>query len=157
MTYLIDGHNLIGQLPDIDLNDPNDEAILVQRLIGFAARTRKQCVVVFDYGLPGGVSRMSTRAVKVVFASARSSADRVMMERIKKIKNPRDWTVVSSDNDVLTTGRLYRLNTMRSADFAALMQRPPEPKIDAGEATDVRLTEDEVEDWLRLFGDGEAN
>ena len=157
MAYLIDGHNLIGQLPDIALDDPNDEAILVQKLLGFAARTRKTCVVVFDYGLPGGVSRMSTRLVKVVFASARSSADRVMMERIRKTKNPRDWTVVSSDNDVLETGRLCRMNTMRSPEFAALLVRPPEPEIDAGEATDVKLSEAEVEDWLRLFGDGGSN
>lgn len=157
MAYLIDGHNLIGQLPDIALDDPNDEAMLVQKLVGFAARTRKKCVVVFDHGLPGGESRMSTRSVQVVFASGRSSADRVMMERIKKIKDPRNWTVVSSDNDVLETGRLCRMNTLRSPEFAVLLQRPPEPEIDAGEATDVNLSEDEVDDWLRLFGDGGAN
>ena len=60
MAYLIDGHNLIGQLPDLSLNDPNDEAKLVQKLIGFAARQQKRVVVVFDSGLPGGKSRLST-------------------------------------------------------------------------------------------------
>jgi hypothetical protein len=32
MPFLIDGHNLIGALPDLDLDDPDDEARLVERL-----------------------------------------------------------------------------------------------------------------------------
>ena len=152
MTYLIDGHNLIGQLPDISLDDPNDEALLIQKLIGFCARTGKTCLVVFDYGLPGGSSRMSTRAVQVVFASGRSTADRVMMERINKIPDPNGWIVVSSDNDVLTTARKRRMSTLHSDEFARLLEAPPKPVVDAGEAVDVNLSAQEVDEWLDLFG-----
>lgn len=152
MTYMIDGHNLIGKLTDISLDDPNDEALLVQKLNGFAARTGKNCLVVFDHGLPGGNSRMGTRAVQVVFASARSTADRVMMERIKKIPDPFKWTVVSSDHDVMTTARLFRMSTLHSEEFANLLVAPPRKVVDAGEATDVSLSEQEVNEWLDLFG-----
>jgi len=152
MTYLIDGHNLIGQLPDISLEDPNDEALLVQKLIGFCARTGKTCVVVFDYGLPGGSSRMSTRAVQVVFASGRSTADRVMMERINKIPDPTGWIVVSSDHDVLATARKRRMGTLHSDEFAALLKSPPKHVVDAGEASEVNLSDQEVDEWLDLFG-----
>lgn len=157
MPYLIDGHNLIGQLPDIGLDDPNDEALLVQRLIGFCARTNKTCVVVFDYGLPGGRSRMSTRAVQVVFASQRSSADRVMLERIGKIKDPRSWTIVSSDHEVLDTAKLRKMQTMTGPVFADLLDAPPKPVIDAGEQADIALSADEVDEWLDFFGTGSAN
>lgn len=152
MPYLIDGHNLIGQLPDISLQDPNDEALLVQKLAGFAARTGKRCVVVFDYGLPGGTSRMSTRAVQVVFASQRSTADRVIIERIGKIPDPRNWVVVTSDNDVRETARKRRMGVLASDEFADLMKHPPKPIIDAGEAADVYIPPDEVDEWLNLFG-----
>ncbi|MBI5670308.1 MAG: NYN domain-containing protein [Chloroflexi bacterium] len=152
MPYLIDGHNLIGQLPDISLEDPNDEALLVQKLIGFAARTGKRCVVVFDYGLPGGTSRMSTRAVQVVFASQRSSADRVMIERIGKIPDPKDWVIVTSDADVRDTARRRRMTVLTSSEFADLMKSPPKPIVDAGEAADVYVPPDEVDEWLNLFG-----
>jgi uncharacterized protein len=154
MIYLIDGHNLIGQLPDISLNDPNDEALLTQKLNGFAARTGKRCVVVFDHGLPGGSSRMSTRAVQVVFASQRSTADRVMMERINKIPDPRDWVVVSSDADVRNTAHRRGMPTMSSGDFAVLLKSPPKPVVDMGEAADVHLSDAEVDEWMKLFGDG---
>lgn len=152
MVYMIDGHNLIGQLPDISLDDPNDEALLVQKLNGFAARTGNQVVVVFDHGLPGGTSRMSTRAVQVVFASGRSTADRVMMERIKKIPDPKGWIIVSSDHDVQASARLRRMGTMHSDEFAQLMQSPPKPVVDMGEASDVSLSDAEVDEWLDLFG-----
>ena len=154
MPYLIDGHNLIGQLSDISLDDSNDEALLVQKLIGFCARTGKTCVVVFDYGLPGGKSRMSTRAVQVVFASQRSNADRVMLERIGKIKDPRNWTVVSSDNEVIETAKLRKMQTMTSPVFADLLAAPPKKVIDAGEQVDVALSSEEVDEWLDFFGSG---
>lgn len=153
--YLIDGHNLIGQIPDISLDDPNDEAILVERLLRFTARTRKRCVVVFDYGLPAGTSRMSTRAVQVVFASQRSSADRVMIERIGKIKDPVNWTIVTSDNEVKAVARSRKMTVITSYEFARLMASPPKPDIDVGEAAHINITPEEVDEWLKVFGEVE--
>jgi hypothetical protein len=158
MPYLIDGHNLIGSLPDIDLNDPNDEALLVQKLTGFVARTRKKCVVVFDSGLPGGESRLSTHGVKVVFASHLSDADQVIIERIGKAANPTAWTVVSSDNRVLDAASRRKMNTLRAADFAELLRRPTPPGQPGPDiAADVHLSDDEVDDWLRMFNDNQTS
>jgi predicted RNA-binding protein with PIN domain len=151
MPYMIDGHNLLGQLRDISLDDANDEALLVQKLTSFAARTGKHCVVIFDYGLPGGKSRMSTRAVQVVFASQRSSADRVMLERIGKLKDPRNWTAVSSDNEVINAARIRRMQVLNSLEFADLLQSPPKREIDAGEAENIHLSAEEVDEWLDFF------
>lgn len=160
MPYLIDGHNVIGQMPDIALDDPNDEAMLVQKLIAFNARTRKKVIVVFDHGVPGGVSRMSTKQVQVVFAPQRSSADLVMIERIGKAPDKAQWTVVTSDRRVVEAARRNRMTTMPSDEFAALLLSPA-PKAapvepDPGEAADVRLSDDEVDEWLRQFGGGPA-
>jgi len=161
MAYLIDGHNLIGQLPDISLKDPNDEAKLVQKLIGFAARQQKRVVVVFDSGLPGGKSRLSTGPVEVIFASQGSSADNVMKERIKHARDPGQWIVVSNDREVLSAGRARRMTTLTSAEFAPKLQSDPTPlkkkrksTEDAGEAADVHVSAAEVEAWLKIFKDG---
>lgn len=154
MPYLIDGHNLIGKMPDISLDDPNDEAMLVQRLIAFNARTRKKCVVVFDHGVPGGLSRMSTKQVQVVFAAAKSSADFVMIERIGRAADKTQWTVVSSDHDVLSAARRNRMAVLSAADFAALLDKPQAAapaEVDPGEAADVQMTADDVDGWLTFF------
>lgn len=155
MNYLIDGHNLIGQLPDISLDDPNDEALLVQKLSGFCATNRKhRCHVVFDKGIPAGHSRMGNGKVKVYFAPTRSDADSIMINRIKKIKNSDQWVVVSSDNRVLDEARHRRIDTLKSTAFAEILkqsknQRPAKPGID--EDANVKLSEHEVNEWLDLF------
>src|SRR5687768_975828 len=102
MRYLVDGHNLIAHLPDIDLADPDDEVKLVLKLRQFAARSKKKITVVFDGGLPGGISHeLSTSNVSVKFASAAGmSADRIMLNTIYKTKNPNLLTVVSSDREI---------------------------------------------------------
>lgn len=166
MAYLIDGHNLIGQLRDLSLTDPDDEAKLVQKLLGLAARQGKRIVVVFDSGLPGGKSRLSTHQVEVVFATARSSADDVLKARIQQTRDPGQWIVVSNDHAVRDAARARRMTTLTSAEFAPLLQPTPAPRpgraaspaadaeADAGAASDVRLSPEEVEAWLKLFRDG---
>lgn len=157
MPYLIDGHNLIGKVADISLADPNDEALLVQKLVGFVARTGKKCTVVFDHGLPGGSSKMSTGGVRVIFASVHSNADRVMIDRIYKARNPREWVVVSSDNQVIDTARRRNMQTLSSAKFADMLARPPRSvKPGREESPDLRLSPDEVAEWMEIFGGRES-
>ncbi|MBE2271113.1 MAG: NYN domain-containing protein [Anaerolinea sp.] len=154
--YLIDGHNLIGQLDDISLDDPNDEAKLVQKLIGFAARMNKKCVVIFDQGITGGKSRMSTATVEVVFASPRTNADRVMMERIKHASNPDQWIVVSNDRMVLDAAQNRKMRALKSKDFAPLLKPAPAPqkdKRDKDAGSEVYPSPAEVEAWLKLFNE----
>jgi predicted RNA-binding protein with PIN domain len=156
MAYLIDGHNLIGQLPDLSLTDPDDEAKLVQKLIGFAARTGKCCLVVFDSGLPGGKSRLSTGKVEVVFASARSNADTVMKERIKAARDPGRWIVVSNDREVINAALARRMIVLKSAEFAPQLQIASVPKrkrskSDEDKRDDTYVSAAEVEAWLKIF------
>lgn len=158
--YLIDGHNLIGQLSDLSLTDPNDEAKLVQKLIGFAARKKKRITVIFDSGLPGGWSPFSTSQVEVIFASTHSSADDVMKARIQRARDPGQWVVVSNDHAVINAARARRMTILTSAEFAPLLRPPPKAKTgqqgdqDSGEAADVYVSPDEVEAWLKIFLDG---
>lgn len=158
MTFLIDGHNLIGQLPDLSLTDPDDEAKLVQKLISFSARSGKRCIVVFDSGLPGGKSRLSTSKVEVIFASPGRSADDVMKERIKQARDPGQWVIVSNDHAVSDAARARRMATLTSADFAeklraaqAAAKSKPRQR-DKEDASDVYVSAAEVEAWLKLFG-----
>lgn len=154
MPYLIDGHNLIARLPDISLEDPDDEAKLVNKLKGFFAGKRSKCTVVFDGGLPGGRSPMSTHSVSVIFAASRkTNADNVIRERIRKIRDARNWTVVSSDNEVLGFARQHRMKTKTSAEFVQDIQRKPRIQDSRGESPNVIVPKDEVEEWLDIFGD----
>ncbi|PJF25446.1 MAG: hypothetical protein CUN53_12755 [Phototrophicales bacterium] len=153
MPYLIDGHNLIGQLPDISLSDPNDEAKLVIKLVGFAARKRVKCVVVFDKGITAGKSRMSNSAVEVVFAPSSSSADAVMIARIESTPDPGYWIVVSNDNAVLKRAQKRQMKAIKSSVFARELRgvQVIDKDADPGEAEHVRISAAEVEMWIQIF------
>ncbi|MEL6150730.1 MAG: NYN domain-containing protein [Chloroflexota bacterium] len=152
MPYLIDGHNLIGQLTDISLHDPNDEAKLVNKLRSFCARTNKKVHVIFDRGIPGGKSKLSNSTVKVSFASNPGEADDVMLKRIDEARDTHRWIVVSSDLRVLKAAQQRGMKGVRSRDFAKQLDAPPPPSRD--EHPNPFITRKEVEEWLEIFEQG---
>ncbi|MCQ3931065.1 MAG: hypothetical protein DPW16_11455 [Chloroflexi bacterium] len=159
MPYLIDGHNLIAQMPDLKLDDPDDEAKLVLKLRSFSSRVGKRVVVVFDHGLPGEVStRLSTHSVIVKFASEHSSADAVMRDIIRRTEDPASWIVVSSDSEVTDIAKIVGMRCITAHDFAPQLKATPKvnPKIKAAQQAvskkaNPRLSPKEVEDWMALF------
>jgi uncharacterized protein len=157
MPYLIDGHNLIGQLPDLSLTDEHDEVKLFHKLVSFTARTKKRVTVVFDRGLPGGKSPLSNGMIEVIFAPQGGSADAIMQRRISDARDPGQWIVVSNDHAVLNAARLRGMRALRCAEFVPLLQPPPAPKVPArekhkqGETMDVHVPKAEVDEWLRVF------
>jgi predicted RNA-binding protein with PIN domain len=162
VPYLIDGHNLIAQMPDLSLDDPNDEVKLVLRLRQFAGRKRQSITVVFDHGLPGGGSSgLSTGPVKVIFADSHSNADRIIMERIREAKTPTNIKLVTSDGEIRRAGEARRAEVISSQDFVLMLLKPPpgarKKKPPSDKREDVRLSKDEVKEWMRVFKKGAAD
>jgi predicted RNA-binding protein with PIN domain len=147
MPFLIDGHNLIGQTPGLALSDPDDERKLVALLQAYLARARKKGTVVFDQGLPGGRSHWSNNVLQVYFASPPQTADGVILERLRREKNPGGLTVVSGDQRVADAARRRGAAVMAPSDFAQkMLSRPAAPhKKQTG------LAPDEVEFWEKEF------
>ena len=162
MHYLIDGHNLIGKMPDIDLDDPDDEVKLVIRLRSWSARSRKRKVtVIFDRGLPGGEEKgLSSGKVKVIFAPAGRSADSLLISRIRNVKNPAEYALVSSDQRIIHLADARRMIVWRSETFAARMNQEREQGMGSSTADtvdDPQLSVDEVEMWLEMFSGGQGD
>jgi hypothetical protein len=153
VSYLIDGHNLIGQIPDLELDDPHDEAKLVERLKSFMARKRKTCTVIFDGGLPGGPSRdLSTYSVRVVFAHNGTNADRIIMARIRSTRDSGSLVIVSADHEIVDAAHRKKMQIIAPAAFAAEMDAPTTPPLSDANNPNPHLSPREVDDWLRIFG-----
>jgi predicted RNA-binding protein with PIN domain len=159
MHYLIDGHNLIAHMADIDLDDPNDEALLVLRLRSWLAGGRKRrATVIFDGGLPGGRSRFhSTNQLNVIFASEGKTADALLIRRIRQVKNPAEFALISSDQEVIAAARARKMSHHSAEKFAGRLGevgQPPggEPATTgADEAEEPDVSQEEVAEWLALF------
>ena len=163
MPYLIDGHNVIAQMNAIELDDPHDEAKFVILLRQYTASISKKAHVVFDGGVPGGSSPLSTSRVQVYFASAQSSADNVLRMMIRDTKNPSGWIVVSSDRAIVDVARRRGMRVVRAERFAQRLEKLIANKIqEENEAfvpptkSDPHLSSEEVDEWLDLFSDNDS-
>jgi predicted RNA-binding protein with PIN domain len=150
MPFLIDGHNLIGRMSDLRLDDPEDEAKLAARLRAYFVRVGKRATVVFDRGLPGGRSReLSRGGVEVVFAPTGRTADGILRERIRRARDPRGLTVVTSDRQVIAAAQARGARVMRAEEFAAQLSAAQAAPAEVDQ--DVYLSAEEVDEWLQVF------
>lgn len=153
MPYLIDGHNVIAALPDINLEDDNDEAQLVLKLRTWTSRIRRKAIVVFDGGITGGPSSdLSSPDVYVIFAARfHTNADRIIRERLVHLGDTQNWTVISSDREVLDQARLAGARVMTANQFADMLNQPlPEPE----KPQDISPAA--VNAWLEIFPEPES-
>jgi predicted RNA-binding protein with PIN domain len=151
VPILIDGHNLIGRLPTISLGDPDDEARLIQLLQSYQARTGKSVTVVFDPGWTFALSETRRYGgVKVIFARQGGSADAVILRRVRHSANPQGYLVVTSD---LELARAVTSLGARVRDANAFAGELSLPGDESPGWKDTSLSDDEVEEWLALFGE----
>jgi predicted RNA-binding protein with PIN domain len=154
MQWLIDGHNLIGQMPNLRLDDPDDEAKLLEHLRSFRARTGHRITVIFDAG-PGyhPAETKKVGGITVQFAAHGQTADQIIGQRIRQVKNPQDLRVVTSDRAVQQAARQARVRVLTAQEFVQqlLQGSPPAEEDDRGSQAEVKLSADEVKEWLKLF------
>ena len=154
---LIDGHNLIGQMPDLSMADPNDEEQLVIRLRAYRAGAGIDIVVYFDPGLTYQVPvRRSEVGITIRRAPIGQQADDLIVSDVMRDEHPRDLTVVTSDRAVQRVARVRGCRVLDAASFVADLQHPARrkprrvrtrAKADAGPS----LSKREVKEWLQVF------
>ena len=125
MALVIDGHNLIGVLPDIQLGEPDDEARLLARLRNYRSHSGQNLVVFFDSGdLPGHTPDMSSPGVAVRFSGLGQSADDAIVDFLHTRAQPGQYAVVTNDANLTWRVRSAGASVMRASDFIAKLARP---------------------------------
>jgi predicted RNA-binding protein with PIN domain len=158
MPYLIDGHNLIPKIPGLSLAEFDDEARLIEMLQEFCRLARKEAEVFFDNAPAGGMPVRSYGLLTARFIRSGRTADDAIRKRLDKLgRAARNWTVVSSDHAVQASARAAQARVLGSEAFAAQVLRTLEGAgKDTGASADAGLSEDEVDEWLDLFGGSET-
>ena len=151
MPYLIDGHNLIPKL-GLRLDSINDEMELISILQEFCRLERKQVEVFFDGAPTPHAGSRKLGSVTAHFVRLGTTADNAIRNKVKGLgKSAKNWTVVSSDRQVQAEARAAQAEVVSSDSFASLLKRA---RNAASKPTDERkLSNQEVEAWLKLFGE----
>lgn len=162
--YLIDGHNLIPKVPGWSLSNINDEQELIDVLQRYCAKHRRDVEVFFDKAPPGFARTQKYGRVTAHFIRQGTTADDAIRQRLNALGNAaRNASVVSSDRQVQGEARSHQTAVISSESFAAELtallparQEPekgrqkPRLKRAPGE---TRLSQDELDEWMRLFGE----
>jgi predicted RNA-binding protein with PIN domain len=153
MPYLVDGHNLIPHIPGITLKDLEDEKALIGLLERFASQERTRIEVFFDQAPPSRAGSRSFGLVKAHFIRQGMTADQALVSRLKKLGGEaKNWTVVTSDGEILAEARSIHSKTLSSLDFARKLfgggDTSPQ-EVSTGEKPEV--TGEDVDFWLDQF------
>jgi hypothetical protein len=153
MPLLVDGHNLIGQIPGIKLSDADDEGELVMLLRRYStAKRSRQVVVVFDRGVYGHPQKLDGYGITCHFARSPQDADAQLIKRLRALKRPRDWTLVTSDRAVVRVAEERGVKVISSQAFARqLLAAPARPTVQPEEKRDVQLSDAEIAEWIAIF------
>jgi len=151
MPYLIDGHNLIGAMPDIHLDDCDDERKLIEHLQALGSRIRMSGVVYFDRRAPGQRKGWRTGMLKVRFISTHSSADQAIINHLERLgREAHNYTVVSSDHEIQRAARRAGARILSSHTFIQKLNETREPE-GALEKPPPPTDEAEINRWQQLF------
>ena len=151
MPYLIDGHNLIGQMPNICLHDPEDEMQLVLILNEFFKKRRISGTVFFDRRGPGLARKTGAGRLKVEFATPPNTADRMIEQRLRSIKKEAsNCVVISSDREIQTVARVLGAKVMDSSEFAKQLQ-DSNTRFEEDEKPQSPISAKELRRWEKLF------
>ena len=154
MPYIIDGHNLIPRV-GLRLDALDDEMALVEILREFCRVKKKRVEIYFDGAPPGQNGTRKFGYVTAHFVRKGRTADDAIRARLQKMGNAaRNWTVVSSDREVITSAKAVRANHISADEFA---QQIEENKfiVQSDPSEEKAISKQEVEQWLTLFSSDE--
>jgi predicted RNA-binding protein with PIN domain len=152
MPYLVDGHNLIPKL-GLRLDSIDDEMELVAILQEFCRRDRRQVDVYFDGAPAPHAGTRKFGAVTAYFVRLGTTADNAIRNRLKTLgRSAKNWTVVSSDRQVQAEASAARAEVISSDSFAAMLRQARDAAPKPSE--DRKLSDHEVDEWMRLFQKG---
>jgi predicted RNA-binding protein with PIN domain len=156
MPYLIDGNNLIGHLPYLELSDPQSKRRLVAQLYVFQSVKRTKIILVFD-GSPDfelGGKNFNAKKFLILFPEREQTADTLIKEWIEKQTDKKHLQVVSSDGEIKKFARMNGTRVLTCEEFnrrlKSILKKYKDTK--ATKKAETLLTPLEVKHWLEIFG-----
>lgn len=155
MSIIVDGYNYIGRSQELRLDDPGSGDRIIYLMGQYCGRVKKNLTLVFDgnYFVHHPNRKRRYGRVTVLYTSPIYTADHTIKKMIKnqEYRRRKSMLVVSSDTEILEYARSHGTEIAKSEDFEELVYQElaKEKRIDR---VNVRITDEEVQEWLKIFG-----
>jgi uncharacterized protein len=152
MPFLIDGHNLIPNVPGLSLQNLDDEMELIEMLQVFGRVRRQKIEVYFDQAAPGHSGARHFGTITAHFVPSGSTADDYIINRLHNLKgSASNFTIVTSDHRIQNEVRSCHARGVTSQAFASELLKAIESDQKSDPAQDKPISPDQVTEWLNLF------
>ena len=156
LWYIIDGWNVIHQVSEIkDSSYPRQIFIQYIKRHGFTGSKNNRVTVVFD-GFFDIEEIRQEREFSIVF-SGESSADDVIIDKVRGAKNKKQIVVVSDDRAIASSVKALGANVLKVAEFIKMKKKkkiPSDERKSIGDVLEREITEELRNIWLGDGGDG---
>jgi len=156
MSIIVDGYNYIGRSRrGLRLDDPKARDTIISLFGQYCRKTRKSLTIVFDgtYSVNLANRKRQYGRVKVIYTSPTSLADDLIKKMIRsRARGQRQGLlIVTSDEEILQYAQKYNVAWIRSEAFEQTVQQALETP-ESIDRKNVRLSPDEVQKWMEIFG-----
>jgi uncharacterized protein len=151
MRWIIDGHNLIPNVPGISLHDLDDEAALIEWLSTYTRKTQDEIELFFDKGNASSLKPRRINRIRVTFVPPTRTADQAIINRLQDLGGKAaDYSVVSSDHVVQVNARAAKAKVMESSAFVQRVQEKLSREVIA--TTEIMgIPDEELQWWVDFF------
>lgn len=157
MSYIIDGHNLIGILPDIQLSQPDDEQRLLARLRSYRAASGGRAMIVFFDSAPlpwpeqAASLDASSPGVEVHFARPGQTADDAIIAYLAASRQPGQYAVVTNDQGLTGRARAAGASVLSATEFAARMARAATRRRERSAAPELQAPDPQAPAFADIY------
>ena len=155
MPVIIDGHNLLWAVQNLE-DVPNiSEVALCQILDPYLGLIKQSAEIIFDGAGPLNKSGFETlKNIDVTFSGRSCDCDTIIEDRILASTAPKRLTIVSTDRRLRNAAGARKAISITSEDFWDEVKKRLEKHKPAKEPPGKRkgLTQSETELWLKTFG-----
>lgn len=152
--FIIDGYNVIHAIPSLRKTLAHDaqsaREMLIHSVAQLTHRRKFRCTIVFDGSSPIDSSKQSPHAPVHVIYSFPQIADAKIKQMIEQSKNRSQLVIISSDREILNFAKVCSCQTHSSKHFANLLSQSDDTGT---EKSDVSLSQSQINEWLKLFGE----
>jgi len=161
MNYIIDGFNLAFVVKNITgtiKEGATEKAI--RQLIHFVRSAiniqNSKVIIVFDGADDNQPKKIKDGAITILFSKKPQTADDIIRNFIRKTANKDQWTVVTSDNEILFTARDHGMQIIQSATFKN-MEKQKERDTSNSEMEKSKHNPDNIDldYWRDIFNAGQ--
>ncbi len=153
---IIDGFNLAHKFPPIAQKIKSGEidaalTLTLNQVKKILSPKVSRLIVVFDgtdnpHHYPSGHPN-----IKIMFSRKPETADDIIRNFIRNTDDVNEWTVVSSDNEILFTARDHGAKTAKSENFKRRIDRAGRPGRTALNPEKYNPEDVDLDYWLPLF------